>query len=82
MKQLSILFALFFVSFCVSAQFENINLSEYKLPDIKRHQLDFNFSANQTGVRSYKSDVTKPTFDFDGGYNVNYNYYLNTKKKS
>ncbi len=57
MKHLSLLFNLMLVSLFSFSQVENYDLSKYKLPDIKRQQLDFNFQSNgQNSSSKYFSD--------------------------
>lgn len=63
------------------AQFENIDLSEYKLPQIERHQLDFNFKNNADFTTdSYQDDRKFYFFDLNNELNADYSYFLNTDK--
>ncbi len=64
-----------------NAQFENIDLSQYKLPDIKRHQLDFSFgySSNFSKI-SYEDSPEVSLFGLNNNLNGNYSFYSNTNK--
>jgi len=68
----------------IQAQFKDLSLSNYRLPDLKRHQLDLNFNLND-GYHLMEDNVSD-TIDnifshhFAGGLNPYYHYYRNTRK--
>lgn len=85
MKRLIPITFFLFTFFTSSAQFENIDLSKYKLPEIKRHQLDFGlqYSSNYQRDSRGNSNRSYPDFfDFNlnNNLNANYSYYLNSDK--
>ncbi len=88
MKHLSLLFSFMFVSFISFSQVENYDLSKYKLPDIKRQQLDFNFLSSGESSSSYlfisedyyPDTLKHKTNQFNGNYNLGYSYYRNSPK--
>jgi hypothetical protein len=56
MKHLSLLFCLLLAGLFSFSQVENYDLSKYKLPDIKRQQMDFDFqSGGQSSSSKYFS---------------------------
>ncbi len=69
------------------AQTEKINLSDYKLPEMKRHRLDFFFQTSGENSSSYfitndfnQDTLTHKTDLFTGKYNLGYSYYRNSPK--
>lgn len=85
MKHLIPLIAFFFFSVSSFAQYENIDLSKYKLPDIKRHQLDFDLNSNgsaqnSTNYSSNESDEKRESerSEFLGRGELGYSYYRNS----
>jgi hypothetical protein len=60
------------------------NLSEYKLPDLERHTLDFNF--NLTGNNSFRTmgdDTNSPEYsshNIRNNLSANYTYFLNNEQ--
>jgi len=86
MKRYLLLFSLSVVSLICSSQTEKFDLSKYKLPDIKRQQLDFFFQSNgQNSSSKYffedKSDSLKnEDQQFNGEYSLKYSYYHNSPK--
>lgn len=86
MKRYLLLFSLSYASLLCSSQTEKFDLSKYKLPDIKRQQLDFNFQSNGQNSSSKffsedKSDSLKnENHQFNGGYSLSYSYYRNSPK--
>lgn len=93
MKQVIPLFTLMLTCFLVSAQYEYFDLSKYKLPDIKRHQLDFQFKTtgyNQSNEYYNLNDFvdgkrietdSKNKKKYIAGYGeFNYSYYRNTSR--
>lgn len=88
MKRYLLLFSLSIASLICSAQTEKFELSKYKLPDIKRQQLDFNFESSGEKTSSYfilsddfNNDTLKNKTDqFTGDYNLSYSYYRNSPK--
>lgn len=91
MKAFFPLVILSFACLLTHAQDKSFDLSNYKLPDIKRHSLDFNFNASgyQTGQNvKYWPDYSsvpeqKNISDFDLFTNSNlaYDYYRNTRHR-
>jgi hypothetical protein len=87
MKHSIYLFSLMLASLFSFSQVEDYDLSKYKLPDIKRHQLDFEFrSSGQNSSSKYfienenYSDTIKDSNNrFTGNYNLGYSFYQNTK---
>lgn len=86
MKHCLLLFSLSISSLLSSSQSEKFDLSKYKLPDIKRQQLDFFFQSNSwnTSTKYYfkdKSDSLKnEDHQFRGEYTLRYSYYRNSPK--
>lgn len=76
MKYLYPLFTFIFISFYSSAQFENNDLTKYKLPDIKRHQLDFNIGANGNKLGVSEFSIS----EFVGNGELRYSFYRNSLK--
>lgn len=63
------------------AQYENIDLSKYKLPDIKRHQLDFDLGLNNSRVSDDWENSSKKKHSTSlEELNVNYTFFQNTRK--
>ncbi|HPE75701.1 MAG TPA: hypothetical protein PLC80_06410 [Draconibacterium sp.] len=87
MKHFSLLFCIMIASLFSFSQVENFDLSKYKLPNIKRQQLDFDFqSGGQNSSSKYfsyypnYSDTIKDVNNrFTGNYNLGYSFYLNTR---
>ncbi|WP_319501160.1 hypothetical protein [uncultured Draconibacterium sp.] len=81
MKRIYPFIAFLFISYFSFAQYENFDLSKYKLPEIKRHQLDFNFSFNNSNYK-YAYDETSDRSDFklDNDLRLDYSYYRNTSR--
>lgn len=81
------IFSLMFVSLFSFSQVENYDLSKYKLPDMKRQQLDFNFQSSGQNSSSkyffenenYRATITNSDNKFTGNYNLGYSFYRNTK---
>ncbi len=88
MKLYLLLFSFSIASLICSAQTEKFDLSKYKLPDIKRQQLDFYFTTSGENSSSYfilsddlSNDTLKNKTDqFTGDYNLSYSYYRNSLK--
>lgn len=81
MKRIYPFIALLFISNFSFAQYENFDLSKYKLPEIKRHQLDFNFSYNNSSYKyDYNETPDRSDFNFDSDFNLVYSYYRNTSR--
>ena len=71
-----ILLSLYEISF---AQLKDFNLSDYKLPDLKRKALETNF--NLSGNNYYYNGTEKVgSNDYNSNVLVNYNHYLNSAK--
>ena len=87
MKRFIPLIAFFFISSFSFAQYENIDLSKYKLPDIKRHQLDFDLKSNSSvsNSTSYSDDELNEKRESDasrffGEGDFAYSFYRNSTK--
>ncbi|MEN8123371.1 MAG: hypothetical protein ABFS35_23740 [Bacteroidota bacterium] len=82
MKRLLPFFAFIFISLISLAQYENFDLSKYKLPDIKRHQLDFKFGIdNDYSSRTFDNEDRFSKLDFNQDFEAKYNYYFNSQKR-
>lgn len=81
MKRIYPFLAFLFSSYFSFAQYENFDLSKYKLPDIKRHQLDlyFNFSNNYQNSDK-KNDVDVTMNNLTENFNLSYKFYENNRK--
>lgn len=68
------------------AQLNNFNLSDYKLPDLKRSTLETNFNLSGSNNSYVGFDQSTQPFDetgnkqFYSNIDVNYNHYLNNAK--
>lgn len=87
MKRIFPLLTLLFISTFSFSQYENFDLSKYKLPDMKRHQLDFDFNSNGSARNStsYSNDDLKEKQEseyneFFGGGELGYSFYRNTAR--
>lgn len=87
MKRIYPFIAFLFFSYFSFAQYENFDLSKYKLPEIKRHQLDFDFNTNgsfQNSTYYYDNDMGEKSEREDnrvfGGGEFGYSFYQNTDK--
>ncbi len=88
MKQIIPFLALMLTFFSVYAQYKNFDLSKYKLPDIKRHQLDFQFNSdgrirNLYALYEYENntDTTiNKEMDFNWDSNLLYSFYISNTK--
>ena len=85
MKQFSLVFALLLMCQFAFAQYESFDLSKYKLPEIKRHQLDFNFNSNgsfQNSTYYFENDSDEKSESennqFFGGGDLEYSFYRNS----
>ncbi len=71
-----------FSGFLSFAQFENFDLSKYKLPDIKRHQLTFYVDGDNSFSKDYlKDDQTTTENDLFTRFSGTYSSFLNSRKK-
>ncbi|WP_167613843.1 hypothetical protein [Maribellus sediminis] len=81
MKRIYPFIAFLFISYFSFAQYENFDLSKYKLPEIKRHQLDFNFSYNSNNRKNYYDETPdRSNFELDNDLGFDYTYYRNTSR--
>ncbi len=63
------------------AQLKDFNLSDYKLPNLKRSALDLNFDFTNSNDLFFKTENgTKNQHEITGNLNANYNFYINTAK--
>jgi len=83
MKNFTLLFALIFtVSVYSQIQLDEFKLSDYKLPDIKRHKLDVNFDLNG-GIQLTDYFSEKSYYNSTTGRGVfmpAYSFYRNSRK--
>jgi hypothetical protein len=69
------------------AQIDQFNLSDYKLPDLKRHALNFDFDLG--GYNDYAKNPSNTPLSYDkvsnnqysGNISINYNSYFNNVKR-
>jgi len=92
MKQSLILFCILVAILASSAQDKNFDLSKYKFPDYKRHELELNFNSdgygrkNKTESPEYLNNGVNSTY-VSSFYNahsnavLSYNYYLLNRKR-
>lgn len=90
MKTTLVVLCILGVSFVGIAQDKNFDLSTYKFPDYKRHELELNLSSRGTDDSYYyeftrPSDNTISTYDnsnstFNSNFNVNYRYEKFSRK--
>ena len=85
MKRIYPFIAFLFFSHFSFAQYENFDLSKYKLPEIKRHQLDVEFGADgESEYRKVNYDNSETNIDDNFNANINssllYSYFKNTEK--
>ena len=82
MRYLLLLFAFILMNTISFAQFENFDLSKYKLPEIKRHQLDFEFDVSSGFSNEIlKENRSSSILDFNEDLKANYSYYFNSIKR-
>lgn len=75
MKQTIVSLCILGASLLVNAQDKNFDLSKYKFPDYKRHELNFNF--NSTGS-NYKNSYDEPSNNGIGNIVRNVNSYYSS----
>ena len=88
MKHLSLLLCIMIASLFSFSQVENYDLSKYKLPDIKRQQIDFSFQSsgqNSSAKSFYDHENIRDTFkledgQYSGNYYLGYSYYQNSQR--
>lgn len=81
MKKITLFTALLLMCQLTFAQYENFDLSKYKLPEIKRHQLDFNYNfGSDLQKNSYEESQDRSYFDLTNNLDLSYSYYRNTPK--
>lgn len=88
MQKLMPLFTLLFSAILASGQYKYFDISKYKLPDIKRHQLDFGFQSygnKNSEFAIFKSGTWSDTTDnnqykYSGGVDFTYSFYRNSDK--
>jgi len=79
MRKLFLVLAVLFFSDYVISQEKEFNLSDYKLPDIKRHQLDFNFKLSGRNEFDDYFGYDQKLNSFTGRMDADYNFYRNTR---
>jgi len=85
MRKLHLFLGILLLTITVKAQINTFDLSKYKLPDIKRHQLDIN--AGLGGGNSYydyyhsrlDNDNTEKTNSISGDFGIGYRFYRNSE---
>jgi hypothetical protein len=75
MKQTIVTLCILGASLLVYAQDKNFDLSKYKFPDYKRHELNFNFNSNGS---NYKNSYDKPSNNGIGNIVRNVNSYYSS----
>jgi len=88
MRRYLLLFSFSIGSLLSSSQTDKYDLSKYKLPDIKRQQLDFFFQSSGESSSSYfiisedyyPDTLKHKTNQINGDYNLGYSNYRNTPK--
>ena len=82
MKKLILLTLVLWCTVSSFSQNKNFDLSKYKLPDIKRHQLDLSFNLGG-GQNNYTEndevDIRNKHFNSEAFFD--YNFYFNSRKK-
>lgn len=84
MKQLTTLIIFIFSSITINAQLDSFKLSDYKLPFIKRHELDFTFLLNgekgdDVSLHNNNNNIST-NFSFYSNLKAEYEYLFNSKK--
>jgi len=84
MRKLHLLLGILLLTITVNAQINTFDLSSYKLPDIKRHQLDINagFDGGNKYYDSYQrldSDYTEKSNGIGGDFGIGYRFYRNSE---
>ena len=88
MKRIYPFIALLFISNFSFAQYENFDLSKYKLPEIKRHQLDLRFNSDGRFSHDYivydneyrQDTISERNNQFNVQMNLLYSYYKNSNR--
>ena len=75
MKQTIVTLCILGASLLVNAQDKNFDLSKYKFPDYKRHELNFNFNSNGS---NYKNSYDEPSSNGTGNIVRNVNSYYSS----
>ncbi len=91
MRTILLLICILGVNAVSMSQDKSFDLSQYKFPDYKRHQLDFSFNSNgnstsYSDIYSYNTDGTARKFDYKSsnntsGLNLDYSYIKSTRKR-
>ena len=91
MKQTTTLLCILFLSFAGFSQNKNFDLSKYKFPDYKRHELELNFNSSGRSDSYYtempqpnNTDITKydrTEFSSNTYFNLGYRYENLTRKR-
>jgi hypothetical protein len=79
---LSFIFTGFFIILCnhLQAQISEYKLSDYKLPDIKRHMLDFDFDFSNYHNFLDNESVNNRYLNMNGGSDISYSFYKNSRR--
>jgi hypothetical protein len=91
MKQSLAMFCILCISMTVCAQDKNFDLSKYKFPDYKRHELELNFNSSGSSNRYYSvipstTNYNGTTYNnshsnFDSRINIGYQFVNFTRKR-
>ena len=82
MKPLIPFFTFLFISVFSFAQFDYIDLSKYKLPDIKRYRLDFDFNLNnQIQDRTDNLNETNMSNTSNSDLKLSFDYFNNSRSQ-
>jgi hypothetical protein len=91
MKPFFLTIAFLFLLLHSFAQYENFDLSKYRLPEMTRHQLDFNFDSEGNFRSNFSNDSLIETYygievyeqkynKIEDGANLQYSFYRNSNK--
>ncbi len=91
MKQLLSLLCFIAIVLTSQAQDKNFDLSKYKFPDYKRHEMEFSFNSNGNSYSSYMKEpvtanqsgylIDNSTSSFNSKIQVNYQFNHFTRKR-
>ncbi len=89
MKQTTTLLCILFLTFAGFSQDKNFDLSKYKFPDYKRHELELNLNSSGSGHRrtqemsSNDKDTSFVSSNFNSNSSIDINYQFNhlTRKR-
>ena len=85
-KTISLCISILFVTQVLMAQFESFDLKKYKLPEIKRKQLDLSMNLNESSRREntkseFQDKYYEKNFSFWGNTSISYSSYANSARR-